>query len=359
MGDNRLRVLVLDDEMSVRMVLDTLLTDLNYNVTLTETLTEAKATFEANEFDLVVTDKNLPDGSGIELAQKVIDERPEVGVVIMSAFANLESAVEAIRRGVADYLVKPFENLNDVSDRLERVVKTILLQRENEQLMGELRETNERLEELVVRDSLTGLFNHAYFQERLEAEVRRSQRHEHRFGLVFFDVDHFKEVNDGLGHQVGDSVLKQISEILRGNTRASDDSFRLREHDLTVLRERQLHLLERGRQVDAREDRFRHVLHMDELARASARDRQLVFQRAGDVAVQPQVLALVLHAREIAAHDVVVRQDETVGRDERGRAAAVSQSGQLRLLQPLRRDLDAVDLLDVLERRLLEQPHLA
>jgi diguanylate cyclase (GGDEF)-like protein len=155
-------------------------------------------------------------------------------VVIMSAFANLESAVEAIRMGVADYLVKPFENLNDVSDRLERVVKTILLQRENEQLMGELRETNERLEELVVRDSLTGLFNHAYFQERLEAEVRRSQRHEHRFGLVFFDVDHFKEVNDGLGHQVGDSVLKQISEILRGNTRASDDSFRLREHDLAA-----------------------------------------------------------------------------------------------------------------------------
>jgi len=234
MAGEKLRVLVLDYEMSVRMVLDTLLSELDYDVTLTETLTEAKDTFEPDKFDLVITDKNLPDGSGIELAQKVLDEAPECGVVIMSAFANLESAVEAIRMGVADYLVKPFENLDDVTDRLQRVVKTLLLQRENEALMSELRTTNERLEELVVRDSLTGLFNHAYFQERLESEVRRSERHEHTFGLVFFDVDHFKDVNDNLGHQVGDSVLKQISQILQGGTRASDDSFRLREHDLAA-----------------------------------------------------------------------------------------------------------------------------
>ncbi len=234
-SDNKLRALVVDDEMSVRMVLETLLQEeIGFDVTLAESLTEGQALFAAGEFDLVLTDKNLPDGSGLELAEQVIDERPDVGVVIMSAFANLESAVDAIRMGVSDYLVKPFEKIGDISDRLERVVRTILLQRENEQLMAELKRTNERLEQLVVRDSLTGLYNHAYFQERLESEVRRSARHEHEFGLIFFDIDHFKRINDHLGHQVGDAVLKQIAAILHGTSRASDDSFRLREHDLAA-----------------------------------------------------------------------------------------------------------------------------
>ncbi len=229
-----LRALVVDDDANVRRLVEVLLAELGFAVTSAGSLAQAQASWLADTPDLVVTDKNLEDGSGVELVAFIRERLPNADVVMMSAFANLDSAVEAIRLGIADYLVKPFDSLENVSERLARVTRNHLLKRENAQLIARLTETNRRLEEMVVRDSLTGLFNHAYFQERLEAEVRRSSRHNHSFGLIFFDVDHFKGINDGLGHQVGDAVLRGIAATLKGHTRGSDDGFRLREHDLAA-----------------------------------------------------------------------------------------------------------------------------
>jgi two-component system, cell cycle response regulator len=229
-----LRVLVVDDDASIRVVLTELLGDVGFSLDLADCLTAGKATFKAGRYDLVITDKNLGDGSGLDLVQLINSEAPDTEVIIMSAFASLESAVEAIQMRVADYLVKPFEDIDAVLDRIARVVQYLNLKRENRALVDEICEKNARLEELVVRDGLTGLFNHAYFQERLESEVKRSARHGHCVSLVFVDIDHFKEVNDSLGHQVGDGVLKIIAQTLRGESRVSDDTFRLREHDIAA-----------------------------------------------------------------------------------------------------------------------------
>ena len=97
--------------------------------------------------------------------------------------------------------------------------------------MEELRDKNARLEEVAVRDGLTGLYNHAYFQDQVESELKRSSRHGHEFGLVFIDVDRFKQVNDSLGHPVGDVVLKRIAALLQGK---AEGDFRLRDHDVAA-----------------------------------------------------------------------------------------------------------------------------
>jgi diguanylate cyclase (GGDEF)-like protein/PAS domain S-box-containing protein len=72
------------------------------------------------------------------------------------------------------------------------------------------------------RDSLTGLLNHGELMERLGEEIDRARRHGHALSFLMLDLDHFKDVNDRLGHPTGDEVLQSVAELLDGETRASD-----------------------------------------------------------------------------------------------------------------------------------------
>lgn len=101
---------------------------------------------------------------------------------------------------------------------------------ENRELVGELEEQNRRAEvlaqELIVlsnTDSLTGLYNRRYFDERLRSEIARSQRSETPLSLILGDVDYFKIYNDTLGHIEGDKCLKRIAEILIDSVRDGTD----------------------------------------------------------------------------------------------------------------------------------------
>jgi diguanylate cyclase (GGDEF)-like protein len=80
----------------------------------------------------------------------------------------------------------------------------------------ELRAAVAELEELALRDGLTSLFNHRYFQESLQAEIGRARRQAEALGLLFIDVDHFKQYNDRNGHPAGDRLLKKLASVLVG-----------------------------------------------------------------------------------------------------------------------------------------------
>jgi two-component system cell cycle response regulator len=81
---------------------------------------------------------------------------------------------------------------------------------------------NDRLKELAVRDSLTGLYNHGLLMELLNREVYNQTRENFSLGFFMLDVDHFKSVNDQYGHQAGDFVLKELSGILTATFRLGD-----------------------------------------------------------------------------------------------------------------------------------------
>jgi len=91
-----------------------------------------------------------------------------------------------------------------------------------EKLALDLKEANSQLRKLVFRDSLTGLFNHRYFQELMEQEFSRSQRYKRQLSLVMLDIDRFKKINDSHGHPTGDLVLNAVSSVIKGQTRDSD-----------------------------------------------------------------------------------------------------------------------------------------
>lgn len=93
---------------------------------------------------------------------------------------------------------------------------------ELQQQQQQLEAANARLEMLVVRDGLTGLKNHRAFQERLQEEFERAVRYDMPLSLLIIDVDHFKQLNDALGHPAGDEVLKTVAWVLQKNSRQSD-----------------------------------------------------------------------------------------------------------------------------------------
>lgn len=81
---------------------------------------------------------------------------------------------------------------------------------------------HQKINEMAIKDGLTDLYNHKHFTEELDKEVRKSIRYNYPLSLLFFDIDDFKKFNDQNGHQVGDDVLKKLSDIIKDNTRDLD-----------------------------------------------------------------------------------------------------------------------------------------
>jgi diguanylate cyclase (GGDEF)-like protein len=95
-------------------------------------------------------------------------------------------------------------------------------QQQAEMHLAEMEAMNRRLEEISVRDGLTGLYNRRYLADRLRQEFQRAARHHHPMAVLMFDIDHFKLVNDTLGHQAGDEVLRGLALVLVHKTRTTD-----------------------------------------------------------------------------------------------------------------------------------------
>ena len=94
---------------------------------------------------------------------------------------------------------------------------------------------NRELERLSVTDRLTGLFNRVKLEEAFEAEIQRAIRFKQPFGIIMLDIDHFKEVNDNHGHQVGDQVLVEMARLLQENTRETDTAGRWGGEEFLII----------------------------------------------------------------------------------------------------------------------------
>lgn len=94
---------------------------------------------------------------------------------------------------------------------------------------------NAQLYSLAVNDGLTGLYVRRYFDLRMDEEMEQAKRYGRDFSLMLFDIDHFKKFNDTHGHQTGDMVLQQFSQLLRDNTRKSDICCRYGGEEMAVI----------------------------------------------------------------------------------------------------------------------------
>lgn len=236
------RILVVDDEQSVRDILKQVLEGEGYNITLAQTGEQAMSLFSASPYPLVITDIRMPGMSGIDLLKKITAVSPDTQVIIITSHASIETAIDALRLGVYDYLLKPFEDIDLIPPVVRRALDKVHLQAENRALVGqltasndELKKVNRVLKEMAIRDGLTNLFNHRYFQESLAKEINRFERYGTPFSVVFFDVDNFKKYNDTHGHVQGDKLLRRVANLIVNNIRMADCAARYGGEEFVVI----------------------------------------------------------------------------------------------------------------------------
>ena len=159
-----------------------------------------------------------------------------------SSLVSLDTAITALREGAYDYLIKPFEDLEIISQIVGRASEKLRLSIENRRLILELKHKNQeliiankKLNELAIRDGLTGLHNHRYFQEILAQEIQQFNNPVRCFSIVFLDVDFFKKYNDAHGHLEGDYLLRKLGKIVVSSIRYTDLAARYGGEEFIVL----------------------------------------------------------------------------------------------------------------------------
>jgi signal transduction histidine kinase len=143
------RVLVVDDQDVICEVLRTLLRREGFDVETCADGKSALAKLGATAYDVVLLDKNLPDISGLEVLAQARKLRADLEIIMITGYASLDSALSALRRGAYDYLVKPFADLGEVTEKVRRAAEKVHLLRENQRLTGDLRARNQLLETTV------------------------------------------------------------------------------------------------------------------------------------------------------------------------------------------------------------------
>jgi diguanylate cyclase (GGDEF)-like protein len=226
----KMRVLVVEDDRAMLVLLEAMLKAAGHEVLTARNGIEAMQVVEAKRPQLVITGWNLPVMDGVTLCRKLREspERRDVYVFILTAKETADSLVEAFEAGADDYLVKPVSQRVFFA-RLRAAQRVVQLQEElaydREQLLRfsrDLAASNDRLQRLALTDALTELPNRRSAVERLEQEWALALRGERMLSCMMVDIDHFKSINDKLGHQAGDDVLKNVAQALRHSARTQD-----------------------------------------------------------------------------------------------------------------------------------------
>ncbi|MEM8781362.1 MAG: diguanylate cyclase [Planctomycetota bacterium] len=237
MANKQPRILVIEDDLDTAdLVLETLQDFFGSGCcTHVDSASQAKAV-TPSQFDLVLSDMNLPDGNGLEIMRHLLDRRPDLPIVFVTAENILANAIEAIRNGAYDYVVKAGDYLFSIPVVVEKNLELWRIKRDNQQLQQRLAETLEevnikneqlrqavdRLETVAATDPLTGLANRRSLNESMEQRFAESQRSENDLAVLMMDLDGFKGLNDSAGHPAGDQVLVAAADVIRANCRRSD-----------------------------------------------------------------------------------------------------------------------------------------
>jgi two-component system cell cycle response regulator len=186
--------------------------------------------------DLILLDLKMPRLDGISVARKLKTDphTRAIPLILLTACRNLEAKVDAFAAGADDYVTKPFEFAE-----IDARIRAMLRKRDRlvtlELTVRDLSSTNEQLEQLLMVDDKTGLYNFREFQRRLREEWQRAERYAVPLSLVFFDLDKFKNLNDTLGHQAGDRVLQEFATLVTGGARANDVAARYGGEEFAVI----------------------------------------------------------------------------------------------------------------------------
>ncbi len=214
MADRQQVLLIEDNPGDVRLIREMLSEgeDALFELDCVGRLSQGLEYLSTRSTGVVLLDLSLPDSCGFDTFLKVYAHSPKVPIIVLTGHDDRTVALSAVKTGAQDYLVK---------GKLDR---ELLLR--SMQYSIERKRYQVQLEYQANYDALTGLPNRNLLHDRLRQSVF-AQRFVRSIGVVFLDIDHFKFVNDSLGHNTGDKLLQKVAERLSASVRDGDTVARL------------------------------------------------------------------------------------------------------------------------------------
>lgn len=186
-----------------------------------DSLSSAVKYLDDNNVDIILTDLSLPDSRGLDTVNKIHEKKLETPIIILSGLDDEALALEAVKSGAQDYLLKGHID----SYHLMRSIRYSI---ERHRLMQELKS-------ISITDDLTGLYNRRGFMVLAKKQLEMAARFNNTLWLIYLDMDNMKWINDNLGHKEGDRSLIDMSEILKKTFRDSDIFGRIGGDEFAIL----------------------------------------------------------------------------------------------------------------------------
>ncbi len=212
-----MNILIAEDDFTSRSILAMILEKHGYGVAAAADGAEAWAAMQgADAPKLAILDWMMPEMDGIEVCRRIrtLETDQPAYIIMLTAKGEKDDIVAGLEAGADDYLAKPYD-----PDELRARVG---VGRRVVEMQAKLAEARDALAHEATHDPLTGILNRRAILDRLAKELSRAARSGKMVGVGLCDLDHFKEINDRHGHQVGDDVLCGFTRIIQANLRQCD-----------------------------------------------------------------------------------------------------------------------------------------
>ena len=249
-GDERelpaARLLIVDDIADNRAVLARRFVKRGFEIVEADCGKDALRLVHEQQFDVVLLDVMMPDIDGMAVLRQLRTtfSASQLPVIMVTAKTQSEDIVEALKNGANDYVTKPVDLsivLARVNNQVARRRAEAAIRKANESLMSAMTHLEQRvalekkIAHLAHHDMLTGLPNRFAFDERLNVARQFARDSGSQLSLLFIDLDGFKNVNDALGHAVGDELLKEVAARLTNVVGPGDFCSRLGGDEFAVV----------------------------------------------------------------------------------------------------------------------------
>jgi diguanylate cyclase (GGDEF)-like protein len=225
------RVLIIDDNEAIRAALARIVRGAGYECDTAGCSTAARRRLAAGDIDVALCDLRLGSESGVDLLRAIAAEHERTACVAVTGVDDPAVVSDVLAAGAVGYVAKPFKP-SDIRIALQQALK----RRDDDEAHTRARQQLEvELHQRADRDPLTGLLHRRCLVDELDRHLKACSRSGACGALLMLDLDHFKVINDSLGHAAGDDVLRRTAGILRERLRSTDLLARLGSDEFAIV----------------------------------------------------------------------------------------------------------------------------